>query len=147
MNPERVQQRNMGFESAYSGHLEGYALKFNKRSVKYPGAASANVVPNPASKVEGVLYELSDPDQIYQMDPYEGYPVRYTRLLTSVARPGLTTVESWVYIANEEYVQEGLMPATWYLNHLLAGKPYLSSDYYHALSQTTCLPKSDLEPE
>ena len=36
-----------------------YALRFNKRSVKLPGAASANVVAAHDSKVEGVLYALS----------------------------------------------------------------------------------------
>ena len=50
-----------------------YALRFNKRSVKLPGAASANVVAAHDSKVEGVLYALSREDDIFTMDPFEGY--------------------------------------------------------------------------
>ena len=63
MNPDRVRQRKMSFESAASGHLFDYSLRFNKRSVKYPGAASANVMALANGVTEGVIYRLAEPVQ------------------------------------------------------------------------------------
>ena len=144
MNSDRVRQRKMSFESASSGRLLDYSLRFNKRSVKYPGAAAANVVASAKGVTEGVVYRLADPVQIEMMDPYEGYPVLYRRTaLPIVTKAGV--VDAWVYIANEDYVAEGLAPAQWYLNHLLAGRGYLSNSYFESLSQTKCLDDSDVE--
>jgi cation transport regulator ChaC len=134
MNPDRVRQRKMSFESAEPGRLFDYSLRFNKRSVKYPGAAAANVMASPNGVTEGLVYRLVEPVQIEMMDPYEGYPVRYTRTaLPIVTESGV--VDAWVYIANQDHVTEGLAPARWYLNHLLAGRDYLSVPYFETLSQ------------
>ena len=146
MNPARVQKRDMLFEDYQSGVLHDFALTFNKRSVKYPGAASANVTRTDAARTEGVVYRLAHPEQILKMDPFEGYPHRYVR----EAHPiycGDEAVTAWVYIATREYITEGLKPARWYLDHLLAGKEHLSADYYSALLQVDCLPDSTQEPE
>jgi cation transport regulator ChaC len=145
MNPERVKKRQMDFHSARGGRLRHYQLAFNKRSVKYPGAASANVVPIPGAITEGVAYRLAAPEQIEMMDPFEGYPHRYNRLPLRIHLEG-GDVDAWVYVANHEYVTEGLNPARWYLEHLLAGREFLSRNYYEALSGTPCLPDSEEEP-
>lgn len=145
MNPERVAGRQMEFVSHFSGRLDDYRLAFNKRSVKHPGAASANVMQAPGDFVEGVVYELTAPEQIEAMDPFEGYPKRYLRHPMTIDCDG-GSVLAWVYVATKEYVVEGLRPAKWYLQHLLAGKPYLSDDYYQRLVQVDCLPESELEP-
>jgi len=145
MNPDRVRQRKMSFESAESGHLFDYSLRFNKRSAKYPGAASANVMLSAQGVTEGVVYRLVEPVQIEMMDPYEGYPVLYNRIALPIVT-GAGVVDAWVYTANEAHITEGLSPARWYLNHLLAGRDYLSASYFEALSQTTCLHDSDIEP-
>jgi gamma-glutamylcyclotransferase (GGCT)/AIG2-like uncharacterized protein YtfP len=145
MNSDRVRQRKMSFESASTGRLLDYSLRFNKRSLKYPGAAAANVVASAKGVTEGVVYRLVEPMQIEKMDPYEGYPVRYRRTaLPIITKAG--NIDAWVYIANEDHVAEGLAPARWYLNHLLAGRDYLSDSYFESLSQTKCLDDSDVEP-
>jgi len=150
MNPERVEKRGLNIGSITAGVLEGYYLSFNKRSVVHSGAASANIIqqtleePIPR-RVEGVVYQLVDEYQIELMDPFEGYPVRYDRIKVNVQTlEGEISV--WTYTANVEYLQEGLQPNRWYLNHLLAGKPYLSEEYYQELESTICLPNSNLEP-
>ena len=74
------------------------------------------------------------------MDPYEGYPVRYTRTaLPIVTESGV--VDAWVYNANEAHVAEGLAPARWYLNHLLAGRglPFRTLFRIAFPKQTVCL--------
>tara|TARA_R110002110_G_scaffold16075_2_gene70471 strand:- start:63 stop:530 length:468 start_codon:yes stop_codon:yes gene_type:complete len=145
MNPERVMKRKLPIVSYQAGRLENYRLAFNKRSTIYPGAASANVQAAANATVEGLLYTLVDDLSIEVMDPFEGYPERYNRfLLPVVTEQG--PLDSWVYLANEAYIQEGLQPASWYLMHLLAGEPLLSQAYYERLAATECLPDSDVEP-
>jgi len=161
MNPDRVVSRNVKFDSIESGTLSGFYLVFNKRSVAYPGAASANIMREEVSvndkknrtvenrivenrTVEGLIYHLKDEAQISMMDPYEGYPVRYDRIQVEV-QTSTTPRLVWTYIANPEYIQEGLKPNKWYLDHLLAGRPYLSNDYYNQLSRIVSLPDSDIE--
>jgi gamma-glutamylcyclotransferase len=145
MNPSRVESRQMPFSGFESGVLKGYRLVFNKRSTIIPGAASANIEPAADDQVEGVIYALKDEYGIDAMDPFEGYPVRYDRTLVDIEMKQ-SNVQSWVYIANEAYRQSGLLPAAWYLNHLLAGEPYLSQPYFERLCRQPCLPNSDLEP-
>lgn len=146
MNPERVRQRRMGFESLEAGKLANYRLTFNKRSIKHPGAASANVMEDSGSVTEGILYKLRHPSQIEMMDPYEGYPVLYDRLVMSISS-GLESRDAWVYFANEAFVESGLKPALWYLNHLLEGEPFLSSAYLSKLRKMQCLDQYDVEPD
>lgn len=145
MNPARVEFRGLSVDHYEGGVLSGYRLAFNKRSVKHEGAASANVIAVEGDRVEGVIYKLRDPGQIEIMDPFEGYPVRYTRELLPIECASGTR-EAWVYIANAEYVAQGLKPARWYLNHLLEGRPWLSDDYIRRLRQVECLP-FDEEPD
>ena len=145
MNEARVRLREMPFTEILAGTLRGYELAFNKRSVKYPGAASANVIEKPGAQVQGVLYKLIGDQAIEKMDPFEGYPIRYNRFLSSV-EVSAGSVSAWIYTANPDYIAEGLKPARWYLNHLLAGQRYLSEDYFSGLASTACLPDSDVEP-
>ena len=145
MNTARVTKRQMPFSGFEAGVLEGYRLVFNKRSTIYPGTASANIEVADNDRVEGLLYALEDDRGIESMDPFEGYPVRYDRSLVSI-QTAQATVQSWVYIANQAYLAPGLKPASWYLNHLLAGERHLSRPYFERLSAVVCLPDSDVEP-
>lgn len=145
MSAERVNKRKMIFFDACAGTLNHHELRFNKRSVKFPGAASANVMAVKNAQTQGVLYQLSEADQILMMDPFEGYPTLYDRLALPVAT-AMGDLTAWVYIANVDHIQEGLAPAQWYLNHLLAGESYLTPSYFEALRATNCLPGSDTEP-
>jgi len=146
MNPARVQRRGMAVKSYMSGQLSDYILAFNKRSTIYPGAAAANIMVSSGSVVEGVIYELETHQSIETMDPFEGYPARYSRHIVSIStQTGL--LDSWVYTANQDHVQEGLKPAQWYLDHLLAGKDFLSESYFEDLAAVVTLPNSDIEPE
>ena len=145
MNPVRVEQRKMAFVDHVGGVLIDYELCFNKRSQKYPGAASANVMVKSGTATEGVLYRLNTPDEIEKMDPHEGYPIRYDRVILPVCSPD-GTCEAWVYTANVAYIAHGLKPAQWYLDHLLAGAPLLSAAYVAMLKRVECLEDSLQEP-
>jgi len=136
----------MLFDHHQAGTLHDFQLVFNKRSVKFIGAASANVMMQKGAVTEGVVYRLSHADEIITMDAYEGYPVRYDRQPLPVVC-GDDLVDAWVYFANEEYIDNSLKPTRWYLRHLLEGKEFLSSTYIEQLIAVDCLPDTDVEPE
>lgn len=138
MNQERMTQRGLEFHRALPGRVENLKLAFNKRAADAPHRSYANVIYQPGHVVEGVLYELVSPREIVKMDPFEGAPRLYSREIYGIETDeGM--IPSWVYIANKAMITEGLLPARWYLNHLLAGREFLSDDYYQALHQTPCL--------
>ncbi len=133
MNIARVAARIGETRRALPGVLEGYALRFDKTS-RVPGIAHANVAAEPGAQVEGALFELHYPEQIELMDPFEGVPhdyCRYACIVETVEGP----VEAWVYIAVAGKTRESLRPAREYLDHLLAGKPFLSERYHARLRE------------
>ncbi|MHB0774489.1 gamma-glutamylcyclotransferase family protein [Halomonas sp. WWR20] len=131
MNPERVAARIGATYRAMKGTLEGYRLSFNKAS-RVPGIAHANIMPQAGSRVEGVLYELMEDAQIRRMDPFEGHPRDYARELLPVQSVE-GDIPAWVYIALPALTLPALKPAQEYLTHLLAGQPFLSSEYHARL--------------
>ena len=143
MNPKRVTARGIEYREILSGHLFDYELVFNKYSNTREGSA-ANIARRANEVTEGVLYRLVDAEQITKMDPFEGFPNHYTReKLRILADP--ESVYAWVYIANQRFVKENLLPPRWYLNHLLEGKEFLSEHYYKKLLDVRCLENSEVE--
>lgn len=151
MNPERVRERGIEFEHAAGARLEGFALAFDKTSRQHAGAGHANVVVAPGRVVEGVLYWLRSNEEISKMDRYESAPVNYSRevIHVSVSRQDLplrspepdgdhALVTTWTYFANPAVRSPDLLPPRSYLNHLLAGRPFLSADYYAMLERWPC---------
>ncbi|ALM53098.1 gamma-glutamylcyclotransferase family protein [Halomonas huangheensis] len=132
MNEARVHARIGAVRRAVPGVLEGYCLSFNKAS-QVAGVAHANVVPCVGQRVEGALFELNAEDQILAMDPFEGYPVEYNRHWLPI-NVDTDVVSAWVYIATAGRVADALKPAREYLDHLLAGEAFLSSDYHRQLA-------------
>jgi|AntRauTorcE11898_2_1112593.scaffolds.fasta_scaffold04444_3 gamma-glutamylcyclotransferase (GGCT)/AIG2-like uncharacterized protein YtfP len=141
MNPARVAARIGATRQVMAGVLHDYSLRFDKAS-KVAGIAHANVAAVVGERVEGALFELESPEQIQMMDPFEGYPGDYER-----HRLPVTThegdIEAWVYIAAPGTTATALRPAREYLEHLLAGEPYLSRAYHARLTEVEAV--SDLE--
>lgn len=136
MNPQRMHSRGLLFDQLLPGRLEGYELCFNKRAHDRPGTAYANIRHRQAAVVEGVLYRLVDASEIFKMDPFEGTPVFYSR----ERMPILTAqgvLPGWVYVANPAWRSEGLQPTRAYLEHLLAGRDFVSEAYWQALSSVS----------
>lgn len=137
MNPLRMQTRGLVFTDYCAGRLSGYRLLFNKRAADDGRHAYANIGFCAGAEVEGVLYRLSDPDEIVKMDPFEGTPRFYSRDLFPIAT-ATGTVWAWVYVANPAMISADLRPASEYLQHLLAGRSLLSPAYAAWLEQTPC---------
>lgn len=138
MNPVRMAARGMRYRHTVGAGLYGWRLCFNKRAGEPDGAAYANIVPWADARVEGVLYRLDHEREIQRMDPFEGRPERYERYLMDVkTADGMG--RAWVYVATSAWQADGLLPERWYLNHLLAGRPWLSAAYFRALRRQACL--------
>lgn len=133
MNPARMRARGLDFVNAEAAILPGFRLVFNKRSHCNPTVAYANVQPCSSSHVEGVLYTLTNVDDLSLMDHFEGTPVRYSRerfIVQTQSGPRTT----WIYIANPAFINSNLLPESTYLDHLLAGRDFLSSQYLSMLA-------------
>ena len=133
MNPARMRERGVEFLEARGARLADMRLVFDKQARHHPGAGHANICRAPGSTVEGVLYRLLDADDIRAMDPFERAPWNYGRdavLAEADGRP----VAAWTYFANLAVRRPGLKPPAEYLQHLLAGRPWLSADYFSRLA-------------
>lgn len=128
MNPARVAERGLAALDPRGARLSGYRLVFNKVSTKHPGVAHANIQFAPGWRVEGVLYDLMSDEEIFKMDPFERAPWNYGRDVVQVE-----TVHGaewcWTYFANPAVLKPDLAPPRAYLDHLLAGEPFLSDEY------------------
>ncbi|QEY63980.1 gamma-glutamylcyclotransferase [Metapseudomonas lalkuanensis] len=132
MNPARMRSRGLVFSEAMAGRLEGYALCFDKRAHDRPGRSYANIRYQRDGVVEGVLYRLAHEDEIWKMDPFEGTPILYSReRMPVMTAQGVQP--AWVYVANPAMREEGLWPTRSYLEHLLAGREFLSRAYWDSL--------------
>jgi hypothetical protein len=152
MNPERVRERGIRFDHACGGRLHGFVLAFDKTARQHRGVGHANLHYHPEGIVEGVLYWLSALEEIGKMDPFERAPINYSREVVQVrvsaadlpaagAQPAgesLIEVSSWTYFANPAVRRPDLLPPRSYMNHLLAGQPYLSEDYLSMLDSWPC---------
>ena len=141
MNQERMQGRDIRSIDVFPGWIDGYGLRFNKRSVKDEHLGCANIIFAPQERVQGLLYQLETASEINKLDFFEGTPFRYSRELFNVqTQRGLQA--AWIYIANPGVIDNKLMPATWYIEHLLAGHEFLTKDYCAQIASTPCVSHS-----
>ncbi|MEM7220528.1 MAG: gamma-glutamylcyclotransferase family protein [Pseudomonadota bacterium] len=139
MNPARVRERKLPFDLVCPGRLTGFELSFNKRSGVVPGAGHANILRRAGAVVEGVLYRLPSAASIERMDPFERYPINYTRRLVAIDRPAPSMGRealralAWTYFAtpaaSADAEETTLLPETEYLAHLTAGAAFLTPAY------------------
>ncbi len=132
MNLERVAQRGLEVVDAVAAQLDDYHLVFNKMSRDHEGVGHANIQYRRGSTTEGVLYELIDVEEIHKMDPFERAPWNYGREVVQVDHAKGSTW-AWTYFANPAVIRPDLLPPLEYLDHLLAGRDFLSGAYVEML--------------
>lgn len=138
MNQARMHGRNIQPLAVLAGWIDGFGLRFNKRSAQDTNLGCANIVYAPTEKIQGLLYQLQTVTEINKLDFFEGTPYRYSRELFQVqTHNGFQA--AWVYVANPSVLDDSLMPATWYVEHLMAGRDFFSDDYYKAIASTPCV--------
>ena len=129
-----MRARGMRFVAAQGARLLNVRLVFDKASRLHPGIGHANLQYAPGEVVEGVLYELADATEIARMDRFENAPINYSREVIHTAAGDLC----WTYFANPAVLRSPLLPSREYLDHLLAGAPYLSAAYLRRLAAWPC---------
>jgi hypothetical protein len=137
MNVARMTGRDMNFTSVVAGCIQGFGLRFNKRSRRDNNLACANIVYSPSERLEGLLYKLDGVDEIAKLDVHEGSPRRYSREVFAVDTANGVEY-AWIYVANPAVIDNQIKPARWYVEHLLAGREYLSDEYWRGIDLVEC---------
>ncbi len=93
-------RRGMRPRAWRAGRIEGYRLRFNLEGRPRGKAAPANIAPDPAGEVWGVLYLITGADLVH-LDWTEGVPGRRYRHLWLTAEDGEgTPIPCFTYIAD-----------------------------------------------
>ena len=134
----RLQERAPEWDGRFQlGQLPHYELRFHKRSCHYRVAAS--IAPHTTRSVWGIVIELNSRD-LNRMDRYESLhliPKQYDRHTVTIRLSNRVERVVQTYIAEPEFVVEGLLPTSDYLNYLLQGGRYcgLPLDYLQAIAR------------
>ncbi len=133
MDECRIRDRMVKFSERFGAKLHDWELVFNKEVKEGSRAGYANIRPKSGSKVEGILYKV---DSETQLDGHEGFPNHYRKKSLNLESCTGEIFKCIAYVANPNKVRNGLKPERSYLCHLLAGKKFLSKDYFLKLCQT-----------
>ena len=115
-----------------SARAEDYRLVFNKRGSD--GTGKANLVQDKSNHAEGIIYCI-DLNGMSRLDIDEGVSSgHYRRDDVFEVLMGGKKITCFIYLA--EKIEGGLKPTKEYLDYLLKGRNYLSSEYYEKLSKT-----------
>ena len=128
MNPERMQQRKAFFTARVGAKLLDHKFSF---SFKRPdGTGSGNIRPEKSSVVYGALYTLEE-GGLDKLDVFEWVDRGcYRRQNVTVETLDGERVEATTYVVTEDFYKEGLLPRRDYLNHCLACKDVVPTEYY-----------------
>ena len=116
MPKARLEKRLGPVERIGAAHVDGYVLRFHKRSTDGSGKCDAVCTGNPDDRLWGSLDLLTD-EQISKLDRFEKGYSREQIYLTV----GEKTVEAAIYLAKPSAVDPGLVPYDWYKDYVLAG--------------------------
>jgi len=136
-NPQVMASKGVAYTSRQRATLPGFRLLFNKRALRdsLPDKIGfANISPCEDGVVEGILYHLAL-DALPILDRTERYPEHYDRIRV-VVEADSGSEACWAYQAQPAMTADRLVPSRNYLNHLLAGRDYLSQQYFDALDQS-----------
>lgn len=116
---ERLQARVSSASNPVNFTLEGYSLRFHKRSSD--GSGKCNIVPATAKDavVHGVIFDVAQ-IQIETLDDAEGVGHGYERENLTV-KVGDAANDVALYVATPSHIDDTLQPYDWYLDLVLAG--------------------------
>ena len=113
--------------------LREYRLHFHKKSIDCSGKCNIVKTGCHGDAVHGVVFEVDDA-QISALDEAEGAGYGYRKDEITVSRGGKET-KMFVYVAEEDAIDDALMPYHWYYKLVLAGAEQhaFPSDYVAGL--------------
>ncbi len=139
MDEQQMAAKQVSFTKKEKAVLQGYRLTFNKKTAN--GSGRATIIKSAdADLVEGILYEILEEDLV-KLDKPERYPEHYSRIEVPVILDSGTRILATTYIANSDWISEGLMPMESYLQTILNAREMVSDDYYKKLKDTPFIPQ------
>lgn len=128
LSERKMAERGAKFLSRESAVLRGFRLEFST-NWKDDGYGYANIVPEEGSVVHGALYvcERGSMSSMDREHVVEGNHFR--RVTVTVEKKNGELVKATTYIANDEFVQQGLSPSEVYLNEILEGEDIIPMEY------------------
>jgi len=114
-----------------TGKLNGYELKFNKKSKD--GSGKANIVVNPEEVIEGRLFELTN-KQLIKLESYEkGYHKKDVQINVEGKE-----ISATIYVADADKIDNSLKPTEDYLDLIVCSayeEPQLSDEYIEKINK------------
>lgn len=115
MDTDQMSFRDLEFQDAWGAVLEGHALAFDFPARSRWLGGAADVVADPARRVEGVLYALAGPVSV--MDEWEG---GYERVRVQVHVPSTgRDMAAWTYTVIDK--GPAMTPSQVYVDQMLKG--------------------------
>jgi gamma-glutamylcyclotransferase len=119
LDPDQIAKRTHHAGEIKLCWVDGYKIKFNKRSMD--GTGKANITPQAGGKVWGVLYQC-DAQFLSEMDKHEGVQRgHYIRMDLCVQCTGERDVKATTYVAGQSFIADSLLPSNVYLDTILRG--------------------------
>jgi len=116
LHPRRLQQRVPSARVIGTVGLMGWQLNFHKRG--QDTSAKCNIIQTgkTADVVYGAIYEMRVSER-HRLDKVEGLNNGYCLAHLDIAGQGT----AFFYVAEKEYVDNGLLPFEWYKEFVIAG--------------------------
>ncbi len=114
----RIKDRIASYQFCSTGYIEGYSLMFHKLSKDTSGKANIFFTGNNKDLVWEVIGEINDEDKPI-LDKYEGFGKGYDEESIDIIQKDGSTTEAIVYVANEESIDDSLLPFDWYRDFVL----------------------------
>jgi hypothetical protein len=115
----RLQARISSCKVLAVGVLKEYALRFHKRSMDGSGKCNAFYTGNIADKVIGVIFLIVETEKP-KLDRIEGLGNGYNEISVEL-ETGIGVIKACTYIAETSFIDDGLLPYTWYKDFVLEG--------------------------
>ena len=129
MSESRMKKRLDWIPERERAILNNYLLVFDQSGFNKLHWSPANIQPQKDALVEGILYHLEEND-LRILDFYEKY---YQRKDVEVILVEEKKISAVTYLAMKSRAQG--LPTKEYLNYLLEGRNFLSTDYFSRLQQ------------
>ena len=141
LNHYRIHQRIGDFETLGIARLKNHQLVFHKRGGDFSGKCT--VVPHCEHDVWGVVYILNR-EQKEQLDHFEGVGHGYSAVYYDLEHKG-ETINSLLYQAQLNAMDEGLLPFDWYKAYVLSGAIHhqLPQEHINYIELTPCISDPD----
>lgn len=130
-----------------TGYIEGYKIKYNKRSKDGSGKCNLVKTEDDKDKVYGAVYDFLDEDKP-TLDKHEGlgsgYNAEEIRVITNNGE-----IRAYTYVADDSAVDDSLRPYSWYKDFVVKGarQHSLPSEYISQLESFDADSDPDAEPE